>query len=232
VLAGYSQWIEDVRSVAQGLLAGRKASSLAFLEAIDTGKIDASTIPVDVARKLTVHREARIAELVKKHFGNIEGGTTAQMQEQIARLGDTIRGGSGSPYGGKKLFATNCAKCHTLFGQGGQIGPDLTSYKRDDVGNMLINVVNPSAEIREGFETYQAQTEDGRVVSGFLVERDNQVIVLRTAEGQTVSLEQGEIEELAAQRKSLMPEGVLAKLSDQDVRDLFAYLRSTQPLND
>ncbi|HWB09501.1 MAG TPA: PVC-type heme-binding CxxCH protein [Pirellulales bacterium] len=232
VLAGYSQWTDDVRSVAQSLLAGRKSSSLTLLEAIDAGNFDASTIPPDVARSLTVHRDPHIAELVTKHFGNVEGATTAQMQEQIARLTETIRGGSGSPYGGKKLFTASCAKCHTLFGQGGKIGPDLTSYKRDDVANMLINVVNPSAEVREGFETYQALTADGRVVSGFLVERDNVVLVLRTADGQTVSLEQSEIEELAPQRKSLMPEGLIASLSDQDVRDLFAYLRSTQPLND
>jgi putative membrane-bound dehydrogenase-like protein len=232
VLDGYSQWTDDVRSVAQSLLVGRKSSSLALLEAIDAGKLDASTIPSDVARKLTFHRDPRIAELVAKHFGSVEGATTAQMQEQIARLSETIRGGSGSPYTGKKLFTASCAKCHTLFGQGGQIGPDLTSYKRDDVANMLLNIVNPSAEIREGFQTYQVLTDDGRVVSGFLVERDNQVLVLRSAEGQTVSLEQSEIDELAPQRKSLMPEGVLGKLSDQDVRDLFAYLRSTQPLND
>jgi putative membrane-bound dehydrogenase-like protein len=232
VLAGYSQWTDDVRSVAQSLLASRKAWTLALLQAIDTGTMDASTIPLEVARKLTVHRDPRIGELVSKHFGSIEGATTAQMQEQIARLAGTIRGASGSPYTGKKLFAAHCAKCHTLFGQGGQIGPDLTSYKRDDVSNMLVNIVNPSAEVREGFETYQVLTDDGRVVNGFLVDRDNQVIVLRGADGQTISLAQAEIDEMAPQRKSLMPEGVLAKLSEQDVRDLFAYLRSTQPLND
>ncbi|MGH7140390.1 MAG: c-type cytochrome, partial [Pirellulales bacterium] len=136
------------------------------------------------------------------------------------------------PYTGKKLFTANCAKCHTLFGQGGQIGPDLTSYKRDDVANMLVNIVNPSAEVREGFETYQVLTDDGRIVSGFLVDRDNQVLVLRGADGQTISLAQAEIDEMAPLRKSLMPEGLLEKFSQQDVRDLFAYLRSTQPLND
>ncbi|HVA45789.1 MAG TPA: PVC-type heme-binding CxxCH protein [Pirellulales bacterium] len=232
VLTLYPQWTDDVRSVAQSLLASRKGTTLALLEAIDTGKVDATTIPLDVARKLTVHRDPRIAALIARHFGSIEGATTAQMQEQIDRLADTIRNGPASPYTGKKLFTANCAKCHRLFGQGGQIGPDLTSYKRDDVGNMLVNIVNPSAEVREGFETYQVLTDDGRVVSGFLVDRDNQVVVLRGADGQSVSLVQSEIEEMLPQRKSLMPEGVLAKMTEQDVRDLFAYLRSTQPLND
>lgn len=232
VLSGYPQWTDDVRSVAQTLLASRKGWTLALLEAIEAGKIDAATIPRDVARKFSVHRDSRIAALVQKQFGNIDGATTEQMREQIDRLSGTIRDGSGTPYAGKKLFTANCAKCHTLFGQGGQIGPDLTSYKRDDVANMLANIVNPSAEVREGFETYQVLTDDGRVVSGFLVDRDNQVIVLRGADGQTVSLAQNEIEDMAAQRKSLMPEGLLDKFGAQEVRDLFAYLRSTQPLND
>lgn len=232
VLELYGQFTDDVRSVAQSLLASRKSSTLALLEAVDSGRLDAKSVPVEIVRKITVHRDPRIAQLIAKHWGNIDGATTAEMQLQIARLSETIGASSGSPYSGKKLFAANCAKCHTLFGQGGQIGPDLTSYKRDDVANMLVNIVNPSAEVREGFETYQAVTDDGRIVSGFLVDRDNQVVVLRGADGQNVTLAQDEIEELLPQRKSLMPEGVIAKLSDQDVRDLFAYLRSTQPLND
>ncbi len=130
------------------------------------------------------------------------------------------------------MFLSTCGKCHRLFGEGGQIGPDLTSYKRDDVGNLLVNVVNPSAAIREGFETYLAVTADGRALTGFLVERDNQVVVLRGVDGQNISLAQSEIEELLPQRKSLMPEGILRDFTEQQVRDLFAYLRSTQPLND
>ena len=59
------------------------------------------------------------------------------------------------------LFTNTCAKCHTLFAQGGQIGPDLTAYKRDDLANMLAHIVNPSVEIREGFENHVLITDDG-----------------------------------------------------------------------
>lgn len=117
-----------------------------------------------------------------------------------------------------------------MFGDGGQIGPDLTGFKRDDVTNMLTNIVNPSAEIREGFETYVAVTGDGRVLSGFLADKDNRMIVLRGIDGQSVSLEQDDLEEFQRERRSLMPEGLLQKMTDQEIRDLFAYLRSSQPL--
>jgi putative heme-binding domain-containing protein len=125
-----------------------------------------------------------------------------------------------------------CGKCHTLHAQGGKIGPDLTTYKRDDIRQMLIHIVNPSAEIREGFETQVAVLNDGRVVTGFLVEQDPQAITIRSPDGQTISLERLEIDELVKSRKSLMPEGQLKDLTEEQLRNLFAYLRSSQPLSD
>jgi putative heme-binding domain-containing protein len=232
VLREYGKFTDDARSVAQTLLVSRKAWALELLAALDAGSIEPRTIPVDVARKLTAHRDERIVAGVKKHWGQLDGATTDQMREQIVRLQDVVRSGSGSPYAGKKLFANSCAKCHRLFGDGGQIGPDLTPFKRDDVTGMVTNIVNPSAEIREGFETFTAITTDGRVVTGFLVDRDNQVAVLRGVDGQNISLPQDQIEELLREKKSLMPEGQLTAMTEQQVRDLFAYLRSTQPLAD
>lgn len=228
----YPKFTDDARSVAQSLLASRKPWAILLLQAVDEGKLDRAAVPRDVVRRITAHRDDQIAKLVAKHWGDVEGATTAAMQQQIERLEDVLRAGSGSPYPGKKLYLASCAKCHQLFGQGGQVGPELTTFKRDDVANMLLHVVNPSAEVREGFETLTAATKDGRVVTGFLVDKDNQVVVLRGADGQTVSLRQSEIEEMQPQRKSLMPEGLLDQLTEQQVRDLFAYLRSTQPLND
>jgi len=93
-------------------------------------------------------------------------------QTRAAALKQQILEGQGDPYRGRELFLNQCGKCHRLFEQGGSIGPDLTSYKRNDLDTMLLNVLAPSAEIREGFETLVATTVDGRVVTGFLVEQD------------------------------------------------------------
>lgn len=232
VVAMHGKMSDDARSVAQTLLTGRKSWAVLLLDAIDAGKIERAQVPVDTVRKLTVFKDEHIAALLKKHWGNIEGATTAEMQQEIARLDGVLRGGTGSPYAGKKLFNDSCAKCHILFGKGGQVGPDLTTFKRDDVSNMLVHIVNPSAEIREGYETILITTTDGRVLTGVLVEKDNQVVVLRGADGQNVTVRKSQIDEMGAQKKSLMPEGLLKDLKEQQVRDLFAYLRSTQPLAD
>ncbi|MEX0726238.1 MAG: PVC-type heme-binding CxxCH protein [Planctomycetaceae bacterium] len=230
IIALYPQLSEDVRSVAQSLFTSRKAWTKIFLAAIEAGAIDPTGISIDVARAMTIHNDDDIAAAVAKHWGEIEGATTAQMQEQIAKLIDLVQTGDANRRSGKELFNKTCGKCHKLFDEGGQIGPDLTPFKRNDVQNMVANIVNPSAEVREGFETYLAVTVDGRVVQGFLVDRDPQVVTLRGADGQNVSLPQDEIDEMLPQKKSLMPENVLKDLTEQQIRDLFSYLRSSQPL--
>jgi putative heme-binding domain-containing protein len=232
VIKLYARLSPDSRGVAQGLLASRKIWTRQLLEAVDAGRIEKGMVPVETVRKMTAHKDERITALVQKHWGKVQGATTAEMQKQIERWQTAIRAGTGSPYAGKKLFNTTCAKCHALFGKGGNIGPDLTTYKRDDLANMLLNIVNPSAEIREGFETHLVVTQDGRVLTGFLVDRDNRLVVLRSAEGTDISLPRSNIDEMRVIPQSIMPEGLLGGMNEQQVRDLFAYLRSTQPLND
>jgi putative membrane-bound dehydrogenase-like protein len=222
----------DVRAAAQTLLLSRKGWTRQLLEALAAGTVDRRLIPLDTVRRMTVHRDEGIDRLIAKHWGKLQGATTAEMRKQIERYERVVRAGAGNPYAGKKLFEASCAKCHTLFGRGGQVGPDLTTYQRDDLGNMLLHIVNPSAEIREGFETYLATTQDGRSLTGFMVERDNRMVVLRTTDGQDIRLERANLDDLRALPQSLMPEGLLDGLADQQVRDLFAYLRSTQPLNE
>ncbi len=232
VVKRYNDLSPDVRAAAQTLLASRAAWALQLLEAIDAGQIKPDTLPEAVVRRILLHRNERLASLAKKHFGEVKGATTAQMRQEIDRLARVIRGGQGSPYPGKKLFMEHCGKCHQLFGKGGSIGPDLTSYKRDDLDNMLLHIVNPSAEIREGFENYLLFTQDGRALNGFLAEKDDKIVVLRGVDGQSIVVPREKIEEMRAIAQSLMPEGILKLLTEQQVRDLFAYLRSTQPLAD
>ena len=231
VLKLYPNFNEDNRTVAQSLLVSRKPWAIALTDSVDRGEIAAASLPLDTVRRLTIHRDNRLTGLIQKHWGSVEGATSTEMQSQMERYA-TVLAGAGDPYPGKKLYMQMCGKCHTLHAIGGKIGPDLTTYKRDDLRQMLIHIVNPSAEIREGFETQVALTKDGRVVTGFLVEQDQQTVTLRSPDGQTVSLERSELDELNKSRKSLMPEGQLKDLTDEQLRNLFAYLRSSQPLND
>ena len=230
VLAAFGKLGPDARTAAMALLASRPAWSLQLLEAVTAGKIAKGAVAPDVINKMKQHRQPRVVELVNQQWGLEKKPTTAEMKKQIDHLTGVIRQGIGSPYEGQKLFGTACAACHKLFGQGGQIGPDLTTFKRDDLDNMLLSIVNPNAEIREGYENHLVTTKDGRTLSGFLADKDNRVVVLRGIDGVNITLPQDEIQKMKAAGLSLMPEGLLDSLTEQQVRDLFAYLRSTQPL--
>jgi putative membrane-bound dehydrogenase-like protein len=231
VVKRYADLPPDLRSAAQALLASRASWTMELLQAVDAGKIDKTTIAPEAVRKLLLHSSDKIQGLVHKHWGEIKGATTAQMRQEIDRLVKVVGAGKGDPYDGKKLFDASCSKCHRLFGKGGDIGPDLTPYKRDDLDNLMLQIVNPSAEIREGYENHFILTTDGRALNGFLLERDDKIVVLRGSDGQTTAIKRDQIDDMKVIPQSLMPEGLLTGMTDQQVRDLFAYLRSGQPLN-
>ncbi len=223
---------EPLRESAQSLLVSRRDWASQFLAAIDSGAIDKQAVPVEIQRKLLLHNNKDINNLVRKHFGQVSGATTQQMQKRIEELNDMLvtAKGAGNPYSGKVLYRQTCGKCHTLFTEGGKIGPDLTGFKRDDIRGILMNVINPSAEIRKGFENYTVLTESGRIVTGFIADQDNQVVVVRGVNGQNIVVPRDDIDEMVANPKSVMPDGLLDKLSNEQIKHLFAFLRITQPL--
>jgi putative membrane-bound dehydrogenase-like protein len=230
LIAQYADLPPELREPTQSLLTSRTAWLQEFMSAVDQGTIQPSDVSREVVLKIVLRPDPHMAAAVKKHWGQVEGATSEQMRAEVTRLVQVIRSGQGDPYQGERLYHASCGKCHKLFGKGGDIGPDLTADKRDDLERMLLNVVNPSAEIREGYEPMLVATEAGRILTGFIVEQDNERMWLRNVEGQTTVIAREEIEEQRRLTRSIMPEGLLNQLSEQQVRDLFAFLRMTQPL--
>ncbi|MFP6619898.1 MAG: hypothetical protein VB877_11165, partial [Pirellulaceae bacterium] len=230
VLGRYSKFSSQTRPVAQSLLASRKPWTRSWLQQVAGGKIDQETIPLAMVRRMLLHQDTEIKRIVDQQWGAVSGATTEQMKQQMTLYQKILQTGSGNSALGKRLFLQHCGKCHVLFNNGGKVGPDLTSYKRDDLANMLLNVVNPSIEIRKGFETFAIFTEDGRTLNGFIEDQDDRVVVLRGIDGQRIVVDKDKIEDMAAVPRSIMPEGILKPLSEQQIRDLFSYLRASQPL--
>ncbi|MAG92425.1 MAG: dehydrogenase, partial [Planctomycetaceae bacterium] len=230
VLDLYDDLPDNLYEPAHHLLASRPTWSLELLRKVNRGEIESTALPRTLLRRILLHPDPEIATLVSKHWGEVEGSTTEAMRTRVEQLSETIAKASGNPYEGEVLFAKRCGKCHTLFGNGGDVGPDLTSYQRDDLERLLVSVVNPSAEIREGYENYAVVTTDGRILNGFLADRDEQVVIVRDLEGRNAVVPQTAIVELQALERSVMPEGTLEKLTEEQIQHLFAYLRSSQPL--
>jgi len=137
-----------------------------------------------------------------------------------------LRAASGSIAAGKIVFEKQCAICHKLFTAGKEIGPDLTKANRKDGNFLLVSMVDPNAQIRKEYLNHILVTADGRVISGLLVEQSPASVTLLDAKNQRTTVAREEIEELKVSPVSMMPEGILKKLTPQQVRDLFQYLQN------
>jgi len=219
----------EVRTAALTLLASRATWSMRLLEAVQHRSVEAASLPDDVANRLRGSKDKQVSELAARLLPE-PPPIAAEFRQRVDEITAILGRAPGNPYLGEATFQSRCAACHKLFFKGGNVGPDLTAYQRDNLSTMLLSIVNPNAEIREGFQYYTIETKDGRTLSGFFVDRDNQVTVLRGLEGENITLRSAEILELQPMGRSLMPEGLLDGVSDQELRDLFAYLRISQPI--
>lgn len=232
VISVMPQMTDEARSAAIALLASRPEWTVKLLDEVEVGNVDKNAIPLEIVQRLSFFRDPRIVERLRKHFGSTESEQLDRLKAEVERVSGILRAGHGVPKAGRPLFEKQCSKCHALFGKGGAVGPDLTSFKRDDLEKMLLSIVHPNAEIREGFASYLAITQEGRSIVGILLDKNPQTILLRTPEGVEVAIPTDEIEEFTPTKISLMPEGLLKDYNDQELCDLFGYLRMTQPLID
>jgi putative heme-binding domain-containing protein len=230
VLDALPQFPADVRPAALALLTGRAGWCARLLRALQAGQVSLSLVPAETADRLRAHGDQAVRALAAQLFPKPDAGAAADFGPRLTAVENALRAGPGNPYAGEALFLQRCAACHKLFFKGGNVGPDLTLYQRDNLGTMLVSILNPNAEVREGYAAVEVETADGRELSGFVADRDAHVVVLRALDGQDHALRQSEIRKLQPTGRSLMPEGLLDDLSEQQLRDFFAYLRSSQPM--
>jgi putative heme-binding domain-containing protein len=136
----------------------------------------------------------------------------------------------GRPDQGRRLFLDGklvaCIKCHTLEGVGGNVGPDLTRiWETQSVEKILESILEPSKEIKEGYQSYQATTRQGRIYQGLKVAQTADEVILRDAEGKDVHIASQDLEELTASKVSLMPEDTVSQLTQEQLIDLIAFLK-------
>ncbi|HAW26879.1 MAG TPA: dehydrogenase, partial [Planctomycetaceae bacterium] len=112
LLAQYPQMNADLRSQTRDVLLGRADSALVFLKEIDAGTYPLTEVSADQLRRVALHNDARLNELVRKHWGNIRAGTPEEKLAEIRRISNDLRAGSGNLAQGKVLFEKQCATCH------------------------------------------------------------------------------------------------------------------------
>jgi putative membrane-bound dehydrogenase-like protein len=229
VVDGYVRLPAELHGGAQSLLCGRLAAARLFLQAVDQGRINPKEVPLDQLRRVLLYHDPELERLVAKHWGALGPQPAGAKQARIASIKHMLALGRGDPVRGKAIFAQKCAICHTLFGEGNKVGPELTGADRRDTDFLVTSIVDPSAVIRKEYLAYVIATRNGRLLTGLMVESTPTTITLVDAKNERTMLPREEIEQITPSAQSLMPEKQLDDLDDQQTRDFFSYLQSAGP---
>jgi putative membrane-bound dehydrogenase-like protein len=221
----YPSLPSDLRTRAQALLCSRPSSAREFLRAVDSGMISPKEVSFDMVRQAVLHRDPEIRRLAEKHWGKIGGEPPGEKRARIASVKHMLGTGVGDPGRGKALYDKKCATCHTLFGEGNRIGPELTGADRKDREFLVTSVVDPSAVIRNEYVAYLVTTKNGRLLTGLISETTPKTVIVLDAKNERTILDREEVEEIKPSPESLMPEKILDDLDEQQIRDLFSYIQ-------
>ena len=170
-------------------------------------------------------------EALKKEVTQLRLQLGASNEEQVARLAQ-LEGSmaGGDALRGKAVFEgqrTSCVTCHTVQGRGGRIGPDLTTTgARRTTRDLLEAILYPSSSLARGFETFGVLTNDGKVHTGLILSETIDAIRLRTTQQTEVTVRRSDIEEFQPSAVSVMPTGLDRTMSEDELRDLVAYLET------
>ncbi|MEL7186937.1 MAG: PVC-type heme-binding CxxCH protein, partial [Pseudomonadota bacterium] len=230
LLQRYASFSRSEKLEVVHALSARPDSGTELMHAIETGIVPRGDIPSYVARLMVRVVGNRFLDM----WGPVEGVSPAAdaaffrvnaflTEEAIA---------SGDKPDGKRVFQQNCAGCHRLHGEGGTIGPDLTATNRADLDYLLENIITPSAVVADEYKMSMVVTDDGQVVSGMVAGEGAREIEMRAANSdEMISTPRSQITDVERTELSMMPEGLLDHLSNEEVTNLIAYLQSLEPVN-
>ena len=214
-----------VRSTAHRVLASRLEWARQFLEKVDQAYIKGKEVSPDVVQLLMEHKDSYINHKVSIHWPDHRALSSISKQAEMDRIRKIVTGAkNGDSVAGKAHFVERCAFCHKLFGEGGSTAPDLTGYERKNLDFWLHGIIDPNLEIREGYLNYVVRTKDKRLLTGVIIEENRQILTLRDAVNQQLVVPKSNIDKLEASKTSLMPEGLLGGLNEEEIRNLFAFL--------
>jgi putative membrane-bound dehydrogenase-like protein len=148
----------------------------------------------------------------------------AALAQKTARF-TALSAKAGDPAKGKTLVAL-CQSCHMINGQGGQIGPNLSGAGAMGMEAVIRNIIEPNAAIEAAYRIFQVKLKAGEVIEAFYVSEDATAYVIRQAGGADRRVPKAEVASAKYLRRSLMPEGLLDGFTDDQITDLFAYLKT------
>ena len=228
----FTELATSERPKAVEVMTQRDSWSAALLEDIEAKLLEKDIINLNQLKRVASFKNEELQELVAKIYGQIRGDRRSDRQHVINFHRDFLKGTPGDPHKGALVFNKVCAQCHKMYGEGAEVGPDITRNGRSNWEQLLQNVFDPSAVIGPGYQTRQLVTDDGRVLTGLPVEESDERVVLKIQGGKLETVPREKIESYKVSELSMMPEDLEKLLKPQELADLFAYLALDKPPTD
>ena len=210
---------------ALNTLASRTAYARPLLEAVRAGGVPKSALTADLVRQLRSLKDAKLAASLTEIWGVVRE-TSPDMTAEVERVKRVYWAGGSTPGDaprGRVVFNQVCAQCHHLFDSGGSVGPDITGANRGDLDYLLQNILYPNAVIPNEYRASTVELKDERVLTGLVKSQDANSVVVQTA-NELLTLPRAEVRKIEGSEISMMPEGLVAGLTEPQIRDLLYYL--------
>ena len=229
ILKIYSELDTAGKRDALTTLASRVLFAKALMAAVTSSVVKANELPADIVRQLRAHGVKEINAQLDKVWG-VSRTTPAAKLKEIAKYKKLLEAKVNRPANlprGRVLFQRTCGQCHKLYGEGGEIGPDITGSNRNNLDYLLTNMLDPNAEIPNDYRTTILRTKDNRVLVGVIRRNEGQSVTIATP-AEVVTVAKRDVAAIDPQNFSMMPEGLVLALKEDELRDLVAYLRGNK----
>lgn len=224
ILAAYPKLPAELQPSAINTLTQRANWAKQLLSAIGEKQIAYEVLNLNQVRKMVAGGDKELKEAVEKHWGVVRETRNPGREAVAAQMRALIRRTPGDAQRGHEVFKKVCGTCHKIYGEGQEVGPDITLNGRNSYDQLLSNVFDPSLVIGAAYQARTIVTNEGRVVSGLVAEESDQRVVLKIQGGKQEVIPRGEIDEMKISELSLMPEDLEKTLKPQELVDLFAFL--------
>jgi putative membrane-bound dehydrogenase-like protein len=231
-----------LRDKATTILLSRTDRIAKLLDAIEAKKITPAQLSVAAKATLGRQKTPALAERIAKLIGDgstsnrkavietyltamqgSDAGTPARKESVVAGKSARI---TGDATRGAKVYETACMVCHKFADKGNDVGPHLGTIKAWTAEQLVTNILDPNREVSPNFSLYLVETNDGRTLSGLIASETAGNLTLKRADGGTDTVLRSEIKSLTSPGISLMPEGLEAAITPQQMADLIAYLKA------
>jgi putative heme-binding domain-containing protein len=203
-----------------------------LLDAVLANKLPKGVLNANHLRKVLESNDREALWAVEKAFGKIREERNPERENVVSEMAVYFREHIGDLHRGQTVFRNLCAQCHTIYGEGGKVGPDLTANGRASFEQLLSNVFDPSLVIGPAYQVTTVVTKDGRNLTGLIAEDNEQRIVVRMPGEGEETVPRNNVKYTRVSKLSMMPEGIEASLDKKDLADLFAFLALDKPPTD